>query len=283
MKDKKETLRRLGMEELFRGLEEQGWHPMLCDTPVPVYDNAVPCGKPADVGDVEKEYKLMPEETVSLQPGFMVKAKGDSMKDVDISEGDMVNVLQGRQAQDGDIVLAKIDNDYTLKTYLKDSDGQVWLVPQNPDCAEVVGVASQLIKAWPRATYRSCLGKVQKAKLKKRPQKELKPELVAEAIRTVAPMVTVARQWFAVYRVLADKDVVGDADFATFCMMVQDAVPEHGRLPNLVEMQRLNIMSFAKQLKLWKPDNSPVTGKRYVDYLMIAKKMEKLLEEGSHV
>ena len=45
MKDKKETLRRLGMEELFRGLEEQGWHPMLCDTPVPVYDNAVPCGK----------------------------------------------------------------------------------------------------------------------------------------------------------------------------------------------------------------------------------------------
>ena len=289
MKDKKETLRNLGLEKLFDELEEQGWHPMLCDTPVPVYDNAVPCGKPADVGDVEKEYKLMPEETVSLQPGFMVKAKGDSMKDVDISEGDMVNVLQGRQAQDGDIVLARIDNDYTLKAYLKDSDGQVWLVPQNPDYeafplpagAEVVGVASQLIKAWPRATYRSCLGKVQKAKLKKRPQKELKPELVAEAIRTVAPMVTVARQWFAVYRVLADKDVVGDADFATFCMMVQDAVPEHGRLPNLVEMQRLNIMSFAKQLKLWKPDNSPVTGKRYLDYLMIAQKMAKLLEEGS--
>ena len=123
MKDKKETLRNLGLEKLFDELEEQGWHPMLCDTPVPVYDNAVPCGKPADVGDVEKEYKLMPEETVSLQPGFMVKAKGDSMKDVDISEGDMVNVLQGRQAQDGDIVLAKIDNDYTLKTYLKDSDG----------------------------------------------------------------------------------------------------------------------------------------------------------------
>ena len=291
MKDKKETLRRLGMEELFRGLEEQGWHPMLCDTPVPVYDNAVPCGKPADVGDVEKSMELMPDEMVSLKPEFVVQARGDSMKDVFIKEGDFIKVAKSVEVHDGDIVLARIDDGYTLKAYLKDSDGQVWLVPQNPDYeafplpagAEVVGVASQLIKAWPRATYRSCLGKVQKAKLKKRPQKELKPELVAEAIRTVAPMVTVGRQWFAVYRALADKDVVGDADFATFCMMVQDAVPEHGRLPNLVEMQRLNIMSFAKQLKLWKPDNSPVTGKRYVDYLMIAKKMEKLLEEGSHV
>ena len=286
MKDKKETLKNLGLEKLFDELEEQGWHPMLCDTPVPVYDNAVPCGDPADVGDVEKEYKLMPEETVSLQPGFMVKAKGDSMKDVDISEGDMVNVLQGRQAQDGDIVLAKIDDDYTLKAYLKDSDGQVWLVPQNPDYeafplpagAEVVGVASQLIKAWPRATYRSCLGKVQKAKLKIRPQKELKPELVTEAIRTVAPMVTVARQWFAVYRVLADKDVVGERDFSTFCMMVTEAVPDYEVPPIYAELLRMNVLCFAKQLKLWKPDNAPVKGKRYLDYLMIAQKLEKLLE-----
>ena len=52
MKDKKETLRNLGLEKLFDELEEQGWHPMLCDTPVPVYDNAVPCGKHAQSVDM---------------------------------------------------------------------------------------------------------------------------------------------------------------------------------------------------------------------------------------
>ena len=135
MKDKKETLRRLGMEELFRGLEEQGWHPMLCDTPVPVYDNAVPCGKPADVGDVEKEYKLMPEETVSLQPGFMVKAKGDSMKDAGIFDGDRVIIDKAVEPHNGSIVVAFWNGEFTMK-YLDlthKSDGYIELRPANPD------------------------------------------------------------------------------------------------------------------------------------------------------
>jgi len=40
------------LKELFRELEEQGWKPMLCDTPVPVFDNKVMCGVPNGIGDI---------------------------------------------------------------------------------------------------------------------------------------------------------------------------------------------------------------------------------------
>ena len=41
------------LKEVFELLEAQGWKPMLCDTPVPLYDNEVACGVPNGVGDVE--------------------------------------------------------------------------------------------------------------------------------------------------------------------------------------------------------------------------------------
>ena len=43
-------------EQLLENLEKQGWHPMVCDTPVPFYDNDVMCGVPNSVGDVVKEF-----------------------------------------------------------------------------------------------------------------------------------------------------------------------------------------------------------------------------------
>ena len=40
-------------EKLFEDLERQGWEPMVCDSPVPFYDNAVMCGVPNGVGGTE--------------------------------------------------------------------------------------------------------------------------------------------------------------------------------------------------------------------------------------
>ena len=37
------------LQEIIALLGVQGWNPQVCDTPVPVYDSAVPCGKPSDV------------------------------------------------------------------------------------------------------------------------------------------------------------------------------------------------------------------------------------------
>lgn len=36
-------------QRLLEDLERQGWEPMVCDSPVPFYDNAVMCGQPNGV------------------------------------------------------------------------------------------------------------------------------------------------------------------------------------------------------------------------------------------
>ena len=62
------------LKEIFKLLEEQGWKPMLCDTPVPFYDSEVPCGPPNGVGDVVCEIAMMPRgEHVAqlIKSGFL--------------------------------------------------------------------------------------------------------------------------------------------------------------------------------------------------------------------
>ena len=47
------------LQELFQLLEAQGLRPELYDTPVPYYDNRVPCGTPHDLGDVVPDGYMM--------------------------------------------------------------------------------------------------------------------------------------------------------------------------------------------------------------------------------
>lgn len=61
---------------------------------------------------------------------YMLEVMGESMKDAGILEGDMVLVERGRIARRGDIVLALVDNEYTLK-YLDTENGKPILVPAN--------------------------------------------------------------------------------------------------------------------------------------------------------
>jgi SOS regulatory protein LexA len=61
---------------------------------------------------------------------FSLIVKGDSMIDEGIQDGDIAIIEKGRQTHNGDIVAACVDNEWTLKTFMK-RDGQVLLVPAN--------------------------------------------------------------------------------------------------------------------------------------------------------
>ena len=61
---------------------------------------------------------------------FMLKVKGDSMIDAGIMEGDIVLVERGKQLKPGQIVIAHIDGEYTMK-YYKVKNGQPYLEPAN--------------------------------------------------------------------------------------------------------------------------------------------------------
>lgn len=61
---------------------------------------------------------------------FMLRVKGDSMIDAGIREGDMVLVERTSYVKDGQIVIAYIDGEWTIK-YFRQKDGQVFLEPAN--------------------------------------------------------------------------------------------------------------------------------------------------------
>jgi len=65
------------------------------------------------------------------EASFLLKVTGDSMIEAGIHEGDLVIIERGGQPRSGDIVLACVDGEWTLKYYRRARDG-VELVPANP-------------------------------------------------------------------------------------------------------------------------------------------------------
>ncbi|MFA5801348.1 MAG: transcriptional repressor LexA [Thermoleophilia bacterium] len=61
---------------------------------------------------------------------YMLKVQGDSMADAGIMPGDMVLVERGVKEKDGDIIIAEVDNEWTMKYYRK-RGGKVWLEAAN--------------------------------------------------------------------------------------------------------------------------------------------------------
>ena len=275
------------LRTLFCDMQSKGLTPMLCDTKVPLYDASVPCGEPAYCAEDFVETVMFPKELLSMHPEFVVTVRGESMKDAGIESGDSVTVMGDTKPYDGDIVLASIDGEYTLKTYYQDEEGRIWLVPQNEDYVPILldgskpvkiyGKVREIMKTAHRVPTKLCAKAVKRA-LK---AKEVKPKIsdakVSYAFREIAPMITAARLWYAVYRMMADYSVVEVEDFDTFIDKLKTEVPHHEHIPLKVELQRLAVQSFAKPVKQWKPDNAPVKGQRYKSYVDIANKTEELL------
>ena len=88
----------------------------------------------ATVAEDSIEKRISLDETFDLDnPSvFVFNVSGDSMVNAGIFDGDKVIVKKTPVAKNGDIVLAFIDNGYTLKTY-RQKDGKVWLQPENPE------------------------------------------------------------------------------------------------------------------------------------------------------
>ena len=275
------------LRSLFSDMLSKDMRPMLCDTEVPLYDASVPCGNPTLCPDDFVETVLLPKELLSIHPEFVVTVKGDSMKDAGIESGDAVKVMGDTKPYDGDIVLASIDGEYTLKTYFEDEEGRIWLVPQNEEYVPILldgskpvkiyGKVKEIMKTAHRVPTKLCAKAVKRALKAKEVKPKNSEERVSCAFREMSQVIKVARLWYAVYRMMADYSVVEVEDFDTFIDKLKAEVPHHEHIPTRAEMQRMATLSFAKPVKQWSADNAPVKGKRYKNYVMIAKKTEELL------
>ena len=68
--------------------------------------------------------------TPNKESTYILRVKGESMIDAGIREGDMVVVERRASYKLGEIVIASIDNEYTMK-YLRQKNGQYFLEPAN--------------------------------------------------------------------------------------------------------------------------------------------------------
>ena len=97
----------------------------------------IACGEPLfAVENIEESYTL-PKSLFGDGELFMLTAKGNSMIDVGISKGDLLVIRRQTAADDGDIVVALIDNDATLKR-LYHKDGKIILHPENKQMNDIV-------------------------------------------------------------------------------------------------------------------------------------------------
>ena len=75
---------------------------------------------------------------------FALRVKGDSMINAGILDGDLVIVRPQQSADDGQIVVARIEDEATVKR-LSRKNGQIWLMPENDAYSPIDGTYAELI------------------------------------------------------------------------------------------------------------------------------------------
>jgi repressor LexA len=83
---------------------------------------------------------------------FALEVRGDSMNGIGILDGDYVVVRKQQSARNGQVVVALLEDEATVKR-LKRDGGEVWLLPENPgfepipaDKCDILGVVASVVR-----------------------------------------------------------------------------------------------------------------------------------------
>jgi repressor LexA len=90
----------------------------------------VAAGQPILAEENIEEYVDVPPAAGGAEGEYVLRIRGDSMKDAGILEGDFVVVRRQEQAADGDIVVAMVGEEATVKRFFRESD-HIRLQPEN--------------------------------------------------------------------------------------------------------------------------------------------------------
>ena len=92
----------------------------------------VAAGQPVLADENIEEYVPVPEIAGGERGEFLLRVKGDSMKDAGIFDGDHVVVQRQKGARNGEIVVALVGEEATVKRFFKEND-HVRLQPENEE------------------------------------------------------------------------------------------------------------------------------------------------------
>ena len=88
----------------------------------------------ADIGS--DDYVLLDRTFFAPAPDYLLKVQGDSMREEGIFDGDLIGVHRTPDARSGQIVVARIDDEITVKL-LKIGKDRIRLLPRNPDYSPI--------------------------------------------------------------------------------------------------------------------------------------------------
>ena len=114
---------------------------------------SIPCGSPQYEEENIEEYVSLPT-AIFGKGDFFILRSGQSMIEAGIDDGDLVVVKKQVEAKEGDIVVALVDNQNTLKRYFRDDENKkIILHPENKKMKDIIvdecciqGVACHIIK-----------------------------------------------------------------------------------------------------------------------------------------
>lgn len=129
-------------EEHLRTLERKGYIEILSGTSRGIKLTEETTGLPV-VGRVAAGQPILAEQHISqrydIDPGlfrpradYLLKVKGMSMSDAGILDGDLLAVHRTPEARKGQIVVARLDDEVTVKRFERQRN-RVRLLPENPD------------------------------------------------------------------------------------------------------------------------------------------------------
>jgi repressor LexA len=129
----KKVLERLEGTGMLERTSDGDWAPSERFFDRAIATQPVPAGMPISAdSDVHEQITI--DRFLIQQPNktVLIRVKGDSMVDAGIHDGDLAVVERKTEATQGDIVVAVVDDQFTLKTLARDKDGY-HLLPANPN------------------------------------------------------------------------------------------------------------------------------------------------------
>lgn len=154
----KAVLERLAKAGFVERTPEGVWVPTREFFARPLAESSVQAGMPVSVTATHGDFYVIDEMLVNT-PSLttMIPVKGDSMIGAGIHDGDVAVVEKRHLAKDGDIVVAIVDGEFTLKTLGREK-GKYVLLPENPaypvirpqGTLEIFGVLVGLVRKYQR-------------------------------------------------------------------------------------------------------------------------------------
>ena len=120
---------------------------------LPLLLSEVIAGFPSPADDYIDRKMDLNEQLISNKAAtFLVRAYGDSMIDANIKEGDILVVDRSMDAHNNSIIIAIFNGELTVKR-LKQKEGRLFLIPENPDYPLLEITEETSFEVWGVVTY----------------------------------------------------------------------------------------------------------------------------------